>query len=212
MWLACHAVVLPEGQDEAALLRELSARLQLATGSNGRHSPPTPFQFGQWPAAVAEFTSNEPSSSNASNTGRHVLVRTEWGVFEFHASAPDAIVESRSNVWTETWESIRLIRPATTDASSREALVQSNSITGDWKAYRSRMRFSNDGRVVLVPDAVGNHRSSGSLTGTFEARDDLVFVRWDDGSRLNFRWRVQGNDLFLTDHEGKISHLKRVFN
>jgi len=212
MWMVCHATPLSESQGEESLSRELSARLRSAIESNGQSSPPTPFQFGQWPAAVAEFTASNPATANASVTGRHVLVRTAWGVFEFHASAPDAIVESRSSVWTATWDSLRLNPPATTSGSAQDGPDQSNSIIGDWKSYRSRMRFTDDGRVVIIPDALANNRSSKPLTGTFEARDDLVFVLWDDGSRLNFRWRMRGNDLFLTDHEGQISHLKRVFN
>ena len=74
------------------------------------------------------------------------------------------------------------------------------------------MQFRDDGRVVIIPDALDRNRPSKPLAGTFEARDDLVFIHWDDGSRLNLRWRLQDNDLFLTDHEGQISHLKRVFN
>ncbi|MDA1053057.1 MAG: hypothetical protein O3C40_21605 [Planctomycetota bacterium] len=212
MWIAYHAVGSSDASSEDALSRELSNRLRSAVVGNAQYSPPVLFQFGDWPAAVAEFTSTEASSANASITGRHVLVRTEWGVFEFHASAPDAVVESRSNIWTATWESLRLNPPATTMGSSREPLGESNGIIGNWKSYRSRMQFSSDGRIVIVPDAVGNNRSTNPLTGTYEARNDLVFVRWDDGSRLNFRWRLQGNDLFLTDHEGQISHLKRALN
>lgn len=212
MWVAYHAAPLPVSQGEEEFSRELSELLRSASDSNSRYSPSTPFKFGRWPAAVAEFTASESTSANATITGRHVLVRTEWGVFEFHASAPDAIVDSRSNVWSTTWESLRLNPPATISGSAQDGLSVSNSIIGDWKAYRSRMRFSDNGRVVIVPDALDSNRRSKPLTGTFEARDDLIFVRWDDGSRLNLRWRLQGNDLFLTDHEGQISHLKRVFN
>jgi hypothetical protein len=211
MWMAYHAKTPEESQGAAALSRELSQRLRMVVASNSQFSPPTPFQFGAWSAAVAEFTSSDPTSESPSITGRHVLVRTDGGIFEFHASAPNVTVESRSSIWTATWESLRLNPPAATAESARDSLG-SNTIIGDWKSYRSRMRFSSDGRVVLVPDKAGNNQSANPLTGTFEIRDDLIFVQWDDGSRLNFRSRLQGNDLFLTDHVGQISHLKRVFN
>lgn len=212
MWMAYHAATAGESQGEATLSRELSQRLRMVVAGNSQFSPPTPFSLGAWPAVSAEFTSRDPSSSNVSIAGRHVLVRTDWGIFEFHASAPTAIVEARSTHWTTTWESLRLSPPGASNDPAPNSLGQSNGIIGDWKSYRSRMRFSSDGRVVILPDAVGSNRNSNPLTGTFELRDDLIFVRWDDGSRLNFRSRLQGNDLFLTDHVGQISHLKRVFN
>ncbi|MEO8495495.1 MAG: hypothetical protein ABI614_10530, partial [Planctomycetota bacterium] len=140
MWMAYHASPASESQGAEALSRELSARLRAASGGNAQVSPSTPFRFGQWPAVVAEFTTNEPSSSNGSITGRHVLVRTDWGLFEFHASAPDAIVESRSGIWTATWESLRLNPPAAANGSSQDGVSQSNSVIGDWKSFRSRMR------------------------------------------------------------------------
>lgn len=212
MWMAYHATAASESRDAETLSRELSERLRMVVGSNAKFSPPTPFQFGRWNAAVAEFTARDPSLANAPITGRHVLVRTDWGIFEFHASAPDAIVEARSDTWTRTWDSLLLNPPATASESAQNEVRDSGTILGDWKSYRSRMRFSGDGRVAIVPDALGDNRQVKPVTGTFESRDDLVFVRWDDGSRLNFRFRLQGNDLFLTDHEGQISHLKRVLN
>ena len=44
----------------------------------------------------------------------------------------------------------------------------------------------------------------------FEAKEDLLLVEWKDGSKLNFRWKVKDGDLLLTDHEGRISKLRRI--
>ncbi|HUG70993.1 MAG TPA: hypothetical protein VMM76_24805, partial [Pirellulaceae bacterium] len=151
MWMVFHAATPAESQGEETLSRELSQRLRMVVAGNSQFSPPTPFPFGAWAAVVAEFTSSDPSSANASIKGRHVLVRTDWGIFEFHASAPEAIVEARSNIWTTTWESLRLNPPAAANDLAQDTASQSNSIIGDWKSYRSRMRFSSDGRVVVVP-------------------------------------------------------------
>lgn len=212
MWIVYHSLAAADGQSEEALVRELSARLRSSTGTNGQYSAPTPFQFGQWPAAVTDFTAGDPSQPNTLVTGRHVMVRTDWGVFEFHASAPQTIAESRSLIWTTTWDSLRLSSPTSQSNSTPNISEHESSIIGDWKSYRSRMQFNSNGRVVIFPDAIGDDRTPTPLTGSFDARDDLVFVRWDDGSRLNFRWKLHGNELLLTDHEGQISRLKRVFN
>ena len=50
-----------------------------------------------------------------------------------------------------------------------------------------------------------------SLAGRFRAKNDLLHVVWDDGSKLNFRWKLSGSALLLTDHEGQISQLQRLY-
>ncbi len=212
MWLAYHAVPSNQSVDAQAMMRELSVRLRSVVGSDAAISAPSAFQFGDWPAVVSEFTANSPTQANRKVTGRHVLVRTDWGLFEFHGSAPDDIVGLRSEVWTATWDSLQLKPPATPDNQLAPLAAASETVVGNWKSYRSRMNFTGEGRVELTPDSVFPNETPTTLRGTYEARDDLIFVRWNDGSRLNFRWRLEGNDLFLTDHEGQISQLKRVFN
>ncbi len=212
MWLAYHAVPSNQSVDAQAMMRELSIRLRSVVGSEAAVSAPTAFQFGDWPAVVSEFSANATSQASRQVTGRHVLVRTEWGLFEFHASAPDDIVGLRSEIWTATWDSLKLNPPATPNRQLTPTSASSESIVGNWKSYRSRMNFTGEGRVELTPDSVFPNETPTTLRGTYEARDDLIFVRWNDGSRLNFRWRLEANDLFLTDHEGQISQLKRVFN
>lgn len=212
MWLAYHAVPATQSIENQALMQELSIRLRSVVGGEALVSAPSAFEFNDWPAVVSEFTTSVATLANRKITGRHVLVRTDWGLFEFHASALDEVVPSRSEVWTETWDSLQLNAPTTIRDQLSELPSSSGGIVGNWKSYRSRMKFTDDGRVELIPDSVFPDETPTTLSGTYEARNDLIFVRWNDGSRLNFRWRLQGNDLFLTDHQGQISQLKRVFN
>ena len=69
---------------------------------------------------------------------------------------------------------------------------------------RPRLRFIDHQQVE---DPV---RRESELTGTFLAQEGLLLVTWDDGSKLNYRWRLLGHDLLLTDHQGRISHLRRL--
>ena len=48
------------------------------------------------------------------------------------------------------------------------------------------------------------------LTGRYRARDDLILISWDDGSKLNYRWRLHNGDLLLTDNTGQVSQLRRL--
>jgi hypothetical protein len=203
IWIAYHPAEATQQRSEAELAEQLTMRLRTVTGEQGQYSQVSHFRFGAWPAVVIEFTLSSAVS------GRHVLVRTDWGLFEFHTSAPESLVDSRSVDWTATWNTLRLSPPPTRNDA---AATGTSRIIATWKSYRSQMSFSSDGRVVIVPDSAGTNQVSSPLIGAFEARDDLVFIRWSDGSRLNLRWRLSGNELFLTDHEGKITHLKRVFD
>lgn len=50
-----------------------------------------------------------------------------------------------------------------------------------------------------------------TLAGRYRAENDLLLVTWADGSRTNYRWRRQGPNLFLTDHTGRTSQLRRIY-
>ena len=50
------------------------------------------------------------------------------------------------------------------------------------------------------------------LTGRFRARDDLILIFWDDGSKLNYQWRLHNGDFLLTDHTGQASQRQRFLD
>ena len=49
------------------------------------------------------------------------------------------------------------------------------------------------------------------LAGRFKVADDLLMVDYIDDSRSNYRWRIEGTELMLTDHEGRVSQLARIY-
>lgn len=213
IWLCYHVVGPSRMTREAELQGMLPGRLRLSTDATATASAPTVFQFGPWLAVAQEFVSSQSQADDVPIKGRHVLVRTDWGIFELHASAPVNRFETRTAAWTQVWKSIQLEAPANFSPYETTAVLEASAILGSWKSYRSRMRLRHDGTISIVPDSVNLLTTAGSpdvLEGTFESRGDLLFVTWRDGSRLNFRWRSRGSDLFLTDHEGQISQLKRL--
>ena len=88
-------------------------------------------------------------------------------------------------------------------------------VLGSWKAFRSRMRFFPDGRVEIERDRVVDLSEIPAvgeeiLRGRFTAEGDVLRIVWSDGSKLNFRRKIRGADLLLTDHLGRISQLRRI--
>jgi hypothetical protein len=215
IWITYHVAAPTDDQPVEELSRLLPRRIRLATSNLGTVGQPTSFELGPWPAVVAEFTvdSTREQPSRPSVRGRHILVRTEWGIFELHGSAAVERFEQRANLWAAMWTTIKLEQPVLPSRDVHPSIGDAALLVGSWKSYRSRMRLREDGRITIVPDSVNLLTTPDSpqlLSGNFQAQGDLLFVTWDDGSQLNFRWRARGSDLFLTDHEGQISQLKRL--
>jgi len=91
-------------------------------------------------------------------------------------------------------------------------------IFGSWRAYRSLLQLLGEGRILITVDpsatqsldATAGHKHQEQLIGVFKAQGDLLFVTWKDGSKLNYRWRLEQGELLMTDHQGQISQLRRV--
>ncbi len=94
---------------------------------------------------------------------------------------------------------------------------------GSWKGRQVAVHFLPQGRVRLDFDTVqtltairdGHAVSGGSgkhIEGSFAAQADVIYITWDDGSRLNYRWQVHAGELLLMDHTGSSSRLRRLFD
>lgn len=212
IWLTYHVAeptTLPVSDE---LRGKLLSRLRATTDRAAKFSEASEFQIDSWPGIAVEFLI-PASSSTPPLQGRHVLVRTDWGIFELHASAPRDQFDARSAMWAGLWKSIRLEAPKAKAEPVAQTTRDAAAVVGSWKSYRSRMRLRGNGTIEIVPDSVNlliDPNSPQLLRGTYQARGDLLYVTWTDGSRLNFRWRSRQGDLFLTDHEGQISQLKRL--
>ena len=115
-------------------------------------------------------------------------------------------------------DDLRLVEPAAKPQHVRSPVSDAASILGSWKGHASRLRLRGDGTVAIVTDEPfrfttkhGDQRRDGhGVTGRYAARDDLMFIEWEDNSKLNYRWRLRGDKLLLTDHEGHMTQLVRL--
>jgi len=152
--------------------------------------------------------------------GSHVLVSTPWGLFEFHAQFPVNRYEEQLGEAARLLKHVKLNAPTVAKPGpTTEHTIAAAPIHGSWKAFRSRLRLSSDGsieialdraRIISPPQADRLPVGDELLQGQYRADGDLLFVQWRDGSKLNFRWKLNGDDLLLTDHEGQLSQLRRI--
>ena len=188
---------------------------------------------GEWPARTISFALQETGTridEDSGDTGEsaergwkgmHCGIRTQWGIVELHFVAPAALYPSCTESWEQVVRNLRFRPPRAQPQPDSAQITAAAEILGSWKSTGGRLQLLGSGRVRLqfdrprlrfiddqqVEDPV---RRESELTGKFLAQEDLLLVTWDDGSKLNYRWRLLGHDLLLSDHQGRISHLRRL--
>lgn len=223
-WACFHLTTASPADPGAYLADQMQQRLSEVTGGQARPLQAIQFQrLGRWDAAVLEFALPAPSGTNTGPLlGRHVLAMTPWGLFEFHAQFPASRYQGQTGETERLLQHVQLSAPAVAAAGAGATIAETIAaapIQGSWKAFRSRLRLSGNGDIEIVtdraqlispPDADPSPVKPEFLRGRYRAEGDLLFVQWQDGSRLNFRWKLNGGDLLLTDHDGQISQLRRI--
>jgi len=163
------------------------------------------------------------NGKRVAQVGFHLLGKTAYGWFELNAVAakPKApVILSAVDALLSTLR----IEPPRVPMPKVAVNGRSGVPIGSWKAVGSRMRIRPDGHITLLFDRRGTfaiNRQGGGLrfdhepirlSGQYRATEDLLNVTWSDGSRQNFRWRFsRDGDLLLTDHTGRVSQLKWLF-
>ncbi len=204
LWVVCHVTRFPKSP--AALPELLAKRAGAATRGMVAASEMTQIRIGSSEGVRQEF-----AMQNA--VGFHALIQASWGVCEIHGRTANPQLSKR--MLDSIMNTLEIRDAATRRGVLNQRVAASAELIGSWKAYRSRLRLGGDGRIEIEPEASAVRalgESPGAetrvLRGDYESRDDLLFVRWDDGSFLNFRWRLDGDSLLLTDHDGRISELR----
>jgi hypothetical protein len=212
VWLNFHW--LGREPDQQELGRRISyraerlARRPIATGSV-RDST-----IGGFQAVTQEV-------DGAELRGWFALVAVKTGMLEIATVADPAHYKRHRAAAESVIDGIRVHSPQIRRPKLAANILDAGPAVGLWKALRGRLRFGEDGRVSITFDQDENYSldSSGStnfersvsrLTGQYQAQQDIIYVTWDDGSRINYRWRLYEEQLLLTDHNGRVSQLLRL--
>lgn len=220
LWVSYHVRARsPAAQEDLAALAHQRLRLWGITNV----APTEPARLGVVPAVRVRFEAADPANASVSpgapeiRRGIHWLARTDWAFIEVHGTAPAATFAERLPEFDRLVHEMQISPPRLSwaNVSVAPAAQAVAGIVGSWKAYRSRLWLGPDGRIVLRQDPGPASLDAAPavkppVAGRFEARDDLLQVTWDDGSRLNIRWKFDGEHLLLTDHEGQMTSLRRM--
>jgi len=238
VWLTCHITANNADQRKQEISSWSQERLDQATDSKAKSSPPFERSISGHPAVVREFvvpvaTKEAPKDKDdkeddaktvteESLRGVHALVGAPWGLCELVAMAPESVYDQRRVEFERLLNEIVISRPDSPAVAKAESASAAESIYGVWKSTKSRMRILSDGRIEIDGDPMTLHplgevpaegKSSFTperLRGRYTAKDDLLKIIWEDGSKLNFRWKKKDAQLLLTDHQGQISRLRRI--
>lgn len=206
IWFAVHASVNGQKLTPQQLTSMVKDRIKSISNTAKLVGQPQSFKVGG-----ATGIRQSLSLQDGSQRAFHGLLVTRFGVVEVHAIAPADQFEQQTRSFDAILRDARFHDPKRDGNQVAGKVVDAKEILGSWKAFRSRMRLMNNGQISIAIDPKPSSKQRGDrLTGTFKAEKDLLLVSWDDGSRLNFRWRLSGETLLLTDHDGQISQLRRI--
>jgi hypothetical protein len=153
----------------------------------------------------------------------HVVAQTPWGLLELHGIAPVDVADDVRGGLNLVLSSLRFHNPRQPPLATSPDVTDAQGALGHWKGQYQRLHLTPTGGIVMdmdplvtasaaPPEPPHGYEPGTHLTGRFRAEDDLIYVTWNDGSPLNFRWKVQQGDLLLLDHSGRYSRLKRLFD
>ena len=207
--------------DRAALQTLLASLSKRSTSEAARWQPPAAQVLGGLEGWLQTFT--DVAADGTPVTGYHWLAATDLGMVELHWVAPQSAAAERAAQLQHALMFARFGDPALEAAAAGEQQRDAVALLGTWKGLDRRLTLAGDGKVEAVFDGHGVYAldSNGylnyakrqtSTAGEFTAKGDVLHVTWNDGRRVNFRWRLQQGQLLLTDHHGRVNELARLFS
>ena len=222
LWLVHSPASAPDAL-RRRLKEELRLRVSDVTGGRAKLiGSPRRISVGEYPGLQQDMELPALESHGWIRRASHIVVASPWGLLEIHGIAPvDAEDQVRSGLQL-ILRSLRLQQPQPPLRARSPEVSDAQPVLGSWKGLKGRLHFSEHGRVELCFDRVAtievqnDHRSplvdfGDKLHGRFTAEDDVIFITWDDGSQLNYRWKIRQGELHLLDSTRRSSVLKRLF-
>jgi hypothetical protein len=218
VWFCFHPQAEPPAADAAPLRAFLTERLRTAETDAQPLSEPTPMQLGGWWGYRQDYSAPPaPGDLLAGQAvrGFHFVTVTSWGICELHTVCAESMLVARQAEWQALVDATTLEQQPIAAPIAVEQARDAELILGSWKSFRSRFRLYADGKIEISldpknPETVDRSQPAQVLRGRYEAHENVLFVTWDDGSRTNYRWRLDQDSLLLTDHDGQISELRRL--
>jgi hypothetical protein len=218
IWVSFHVRRAGQLSDEQ-LETWFAKRLRRTVAGNQVLNKPQPLVVGGYDGIEQQYSRAVSHEVMAERIGQQAAVSTPWGILEVHWRTDQSQQQRLEKVAAELLATVKFNRPAEqVKGAVHDSASGARPILGSWKAYRSRMTLGSDGHILLAPDSAPIHLGTRPphkqvpIVGEFEAKDDVLAVRWNDGSLLNFRWRLDGEHLLLTDHNGRTTLLNPLFD
>ena len=153
--------------------------------------------------------------------GVSYLIQTQNGILEIYSVTDNDLHEQRQHEIDDIISGMQINQVSPIHHPPIDTIMPAEKILGRWKSNHGQLQFKADGNISVTYDKTVNYAldAQGSydyskkikrLYGKFQAHNDLISITWADGSRLNYRWKADDGQLYLTDHHGSISQLSRL--
>ena len=136
LWMTYHAIARTEEPYPSELERWMPARLSPERDWSVAIGSPRRYEVDQWPALEQRFEF-QPPASTTTWVGRHLLVRTDWGIVELHASAPTPRADRLDTEVERLVSGLQLAAPLRPAESINNAACLATPVLGTWRVRRA---------------------------------------------------------------------------
>ena len=211
VWLT-YRVVSPADDAEAQLRNAMAERLRFLLPPEAELGPEQSLRIADRVALKRGF---KLGSSDDVHSGYHYLISCQWGIVECQCRYVDRDAADQAD---EMISRMIIGHPRIPPSTAISTTVPAKPILGSWKSENARLVLEGDGKIQLLYDRARLRQlefaqvteSPRVLRGDYQADADVLFLTWQDGSRLNLRWAENDGVLLLTDHQGRVSQLNRL--
>ena len=209
VWISYHAARRTY-QDDSQLRRLLEIRLADVLPVHVKLEEPKEIQIGGRSAIQQPYHLDNGRDVDAT-VGDHLLIAADWGIVEVHTRFQSGAHDQQI---ADMFDAMEIGQPRKYEQTDAQP-----GVIGTWKAEQARLIVRPGGTIELQHDREQlqqieqTHlvRPSRRVRGRYQTEGDILQVTWEDGSKLNLRFRSNDRELLLTDHHGRVSQLHRLY-